>query len=95
MRLDETATTGETINLRYAYVALTIDVMSEYCFSRPYDAVLMPDFNKRSADDLQVFLEMSLLVGQPYSGLGKTYSHERIPRLCKFHVPLVLSILYR
>ena len=61
-RFDDAIKTKEPINLRFAYAVLTIDIMGEYCFSRSYNAVQMPDFNQRSSEDLQVFLEMSLLV---------------------------------
>lgn len=62
-RFNDAAKTGEPVNLRYAFAALTLDIMGEFCFSRSFNAVQMPDFNQRSYDDLQVFLEMSLLVG--------------------------------
>ena len=62
-RFDDAVKTGEPINLRFAYAALTLDVMGEFCFSRSFNAVQMPDFSQRSFEDLDVFLEMSLLVG--------------------------------
>lgn len=62
-RFDDAAKTGEPIDLRFAYAALTLDVMGEFCFSKSFHAVRMPDFKKRSFEDLQVFLEMSLVVG--------------------------------
>jgi cytochrome P450 len=62
-RFDDAVQTGEPINLGFAYEALTLDVMNEFCFSRSGNTVLMPDFNQRSFEDLQVYLEMGLLVG--------------------------------
>jgi hypothetical protein len=69
-RFDEAIKTREPINLRFAYAALTVDIMGEYCFSKSYNSVLIPDFNQRSSEDLQVFLEMSLLVGSIGSCFG-------------------------
>lgn len=62
-RFDDAVKTGEPIDLRYAYAALTLDVMGEFCFSKSFNAVQIPDFKQRSFEDLQVFLEMSLVVG--------------------------------
>ncbi|MCJ1271041.1 hypothetical protein MMC22_010940 [Lobaria immixta] len=44
-RLDEATRTGELVNLKYAYAAVSTDVINEYCYSRTYNAVLAPDFN--------------------------------------------------
>lgn len=65
-RFEQAIETGERINLKHAYAAFTSDVIREYCFSRSPDAVLTPDFNARSHDDLDVFMETSLLVRGPY-----------------------------
>ena len=69
-RFDDAAKKGEPINLRFAYHALAIDVMGEICFSRSYNAVLMPDFNQRSFENLQAFMEMSPLVSFWDPGFG-------------------------
>lgn len=44
-RLDEATRTGELVNLKYAYAAVSTDVINEYCYSRTLNAVLAPDFN--------------------------------------------------
>ena len=69
-RFDDAAKTGEPIDLRYAYAALTLDVMGEFCFSKSFNAVRVPDFKQRSFEDLQVFLEMSLVVSELEFGFG-------------------------
>ena len=62
-RLQEAAKSGEVLNLKYVYAALTTDIMNEYCFSRDLQTVLKRDFGRQSFDNLDGFLEVSLLVG--------------------------------
>ena len=44
-RLGAATQTEVLLNLKYAYAAVTTDVINEYCFSRTHNAVLAPDFN--------------------------------------------------
>ncbi|KAL9092259.1 MAG: hypothetical protein Q9165_004433 [Trypethelium subeluteriae] len=60
-RFDTASRTGERINLKYAYAALMMDSMWEYCFSRTPDRVLSPDFDKRSFDNIDSFVDTSLI----------------------------------
>ena len=59
-RLDTASQTGEPINLKYAYGALAMDNMWEYCFSKTPDLVSLPDFDKRGFDDIGSFIQFSL-----------------------------------
>ena len=60
-RFDEASKTGEPLNLKYVYAALTVDNITEYCFSRCDDHVLKPDFNRQFFDNIDSFMEVSLL----------------------------------
>ena len=44
---------GKMINLKYAYAALTRDVIYQYCFSRTLDSVIHPDFDKAYIDAVE------------------------------------------
>lgn len=43
-RLKGVAESQQPINLKYAFSALTVDVITEYSFSKPYDALSQEDF---------------------------------------------------
>jgi hypothetical protein len=60
-RLGKACKSKETINLKYLFSAITLDIMTAYCFSREPNAVLSPDFCRKQHDDLDSFLEVSLL----------------------------------
>ncbi|KAI9667579.1 MAG: hypothetical protein M1821_000395 [Bathelium mastoideum] len=60
-RFEAASRTGERINLKYAYAALALDNMWEYCFSRTPDRVLWPDFDKRGFDNIDSFVDTSLV----------------------------------
>ncbi|KAI4253284.1 MAG: hypothetical protein LQ352_003781 [Teloschistes flavicans] len=51
-RLQNTMKNGERINLKYAYAALTRDIIYQYCFSRTLDSVEMADFDQAYLDAL-------------------------------------------
>lgn len=61
-RFDAASKTAEPINLKYSYAALTLDVMNEYCFSRDTQTVLKSDYGRKSFDDVDSFLMISLAV---------------------------------
>lgn len=61
-RFDAASKTAEPINLKYCYAALTLDVMNEYCFSRDTQTVMMSDYGRKSFDDVDSFLVISLVV---------------------------------
>ena len=61
-RLEEASRVGETLNMKYFYAAVTLDVMNAYCFARETESVLRPDFNRQFFDDVDGFVEVSLLV---------------------------------
>lgn len=43
-RLKDFQRTGEPVNLGVAYSALTMDIITEYSFSKSFDCVAEPDF---------------------------------------------------
>lgn len=61
-RLDQASNNGETINMKYMYAAVTLDIINEYCFAKNPENVNKPDFGRKSFDDVDSFLEISLLV---------------------------------
>ena len=80
-RFATAAETGEPINLKYCYAALAFDIMSEYCFSMTPDRILKPDFDKKSFDDIDDFVEMSLVVSggfSPFSGMFTDYNAQNL-----------------
>lgn len=60
---------GEDVNLKYAYNALTMDVMTEYCFSQCANRVFVPDFDRKAFDDIDKFVVFSLWVGARSIGI--------------------------
>lgn len=50
------------MDLKYCYSALTVDVISEYCFSTDPQTVAKPDFGRKNFDNIDSFLEISLIV---------------------------------
>ncbi|KAI9702616.1 MAG: hypothetical protein M1820_006122 [Bogoriella megaspora] len=60
-RLEEAAKKQEHVNLKYAYAALTMDNIAEYCFSKTPDRVLLPDFDKVGFDNIDSFIDTSLI----------------------------------
>lgn len=61
-RLKEASLTGETLNLKYIFPAVTLDIINAYCFAREPTTVLEPDFGKKETDNVAYFLKVSLLV---------------------------------
>ena len=61
-RLEQARISGEPINLKYCYSAMTTDVASEYCFSRSWNKLCIPDFDQAGYDNLETYLDLSLLV---------------------------------
>lgn len=57
-RLDNATRTGVLVNMKYAYAAVTTDVINEYCFSRTHDAVLTSDFNPKFYESVTAMFEM-------------------------------------
>lgn len=49
-RLSEFRKSGEPVNLNYAYAALTLDVITEYCFARSYGCLAEPNFAPKWLD---------------------------------------------
>ncbi|KAJ5798523.1 benzoate 4-monooxygenase cytochrome P450 [Penicillium pulvis] len=60
-RLGEACKSKESVNLKYLFSAITLDIMTAYCFSQEPSAVLSPDFCRKEHDDLDAFVEVSLL----------------------------------
>lgn len=90
--------------MKYFYAAITLDVMNNYCFARNTDNVLRSDFGRKSFDDVDSFLEVSLLVcytGAVHNEADVTeYPHTLAyavhllsPRICLPHSELALPNL--
>lgn len=62
-RLDEASNNGETINMKYMYAAVTLDIINDYCFARDPENVTKADFNRKATDDVDSLLYASLVVG--------------------------------
>ncbi|KAL4886900.1 putative benzoate 4-monooxygenase cytochrome P450 [Aspergillus karnatakaensis] len=60
-RLQEASRIGELVNLKYIYAAVTSDIINDYCFAREPTKVLEKDWGQRFFDDIDSFLEVSLL----------------------------------
>ncbi|PYH92813.1 putative benzoate 4-monooxygenase cytochrome P450 [Aspergillus ellipticus CBS 707.79] len=60
-RLDAASRNGETLNAKYMYGAVTLDIINEYCFANDPKYVLKSDFGRKGFDDLAIFLEFSVL----------------------------------
>ena len=60
-RLRSAAQTGETLNMKYIYAAVTLDIINAYCFAHEPFNVRQPDFGRKGFDDVDSFLEVSLL----------------------------------
>ncbi|KAL3452060.1 putative benzoate 4-monooxygenase cytochrome P450 [Aspergillus insuetus] len=60
-RLQDACKTGELVNLKYIYAAVTSDIIDGYCFAREPTKVRERDFGKGFFDDIDSFLEVSLL----------------------------------
>lgn len=61
-RLDDATRTGVLVNMKYAYAAVTTDVINEYCFSRTYNAVMTSDFNLRFYESVMGMSQMVHMV---------------------------------
>ncbi|OAX85369.1 hypothetical protein ACJ72_00258 [Emergomyces africanus] len=60
-RLEQAHKTGETLNMKYMYAAVTLDIIKDYCFARSPEIVMKPDFGRKGFDDVDSFLEVSIL----------------------------------
>ncbi|CAL5868081.1 uncharacterized protein PFLUO_LOCUS2304 [Penicillium psychrofluorescens] len=60
-RLHHVAQTGGMLNMKYIYAAVTLDIINAYCFAREPVNVRQPDFGRKGFDDVDSFLEVSLL----------------------------------
>ncbi|KAL4979754.1 putative benzoate 4-monooxygenase cytochrome P450 [Aspergillus desertorum] len=60
-RLREASKTGETLNMKYMYAAVTLDIISDYCFARDPFYIHQSDFGRKGFDDVDSFLTVSIL----------------------------------
>jgi hypothetical protein len=81
-RLQEASKTGEPVDLKYCFAAVTLDVMNEYCFSKDSKTILQSDFGKRGFDDVDSFLEMSIRASYPT--LPNQIMSDAVPRTFTF-----------
>lgn len=61
-RLKHASLTGETLNLKYIFPAVTLDIINAYCFAREPNTVFEPDFGRKETDNIATLLKVSLLV---------------------------------
>lgn len=61
-RLRTASDEGLTVNLKYIYAAVTLDIINDYCFARDPVYTLQPDFGERGFENIDHHLRMSLLV---------------------------------
>ena len=69
-RLRQAAESGEILNMKYFFNAATLDIITEYCFSRPAGNLSKPDFGRKSFDDVDSFVEVSLWVRRGFRARG-------------------------
>ena len=56
--------------MKYFHAALILDVINGYYFTRGLDNILQSDFGKKSFDDVDSFLAVSLLINSTAGKLG-------------------------
>lgn len=61
-RFRQASLNGETLNLKYVFPAVTLDIINACCFAREPTTVLEPEFGKKETDNVVYFLKVSLLV---------------------------------
>ena len=87
-RLGTATETGEPIDLKYCYAALSFDIISEYCFSMTPDRILKPDFDKKPFDDIDDFVEMSLVVSHAFTSYFSPLTYLTIQNL---YIPYIIN----
>ncbi|KAF5862426.1 hypothetical protein ETB97_011700 [Aspergillus alliaceus] len=60
-RLSDASRSGETLNMKYIFAAVTLDIINNCCFSREPENIIKSDFGREGFDDVDSFLEASLL----------------------------------
>ncbi|KAE8319328.1 putative benzoate 4-monooxygenase cytochrome P450 [Aspergillus transmontanensis] len=90
-RLQQAAQTGDMLNMKYIYAAVTLDIINAYCFAHEPHTMDQPDFGRKGFDDVDSFLEVSLLnIHNPWA-MRFTYS---LPdRVNKILAPAMADIL--
>lgn len=89
-RLDEASRTGETLNMKYMYAAVTLDIINDYCFAKDPENVLKSDFGRKSFDDVDSFVEISLLVSETLSKPTPPSTNEAQ----NIHIPWIMRFSY-
>ncbi|KAE8372926.1 putative benzoate 4-monooxygenase cytochrome P450 [Aspergillus bertholletiae] len=56
-RLDQASNNGESVDMKYIYAAVTLDIINDYCFARAPEIVTQPDFGRKGFDDVDSFME--------------------------------------
>ncbi|RAK99186.1 cytochrome P450 [Aspergillus ibericus CBS 121593] len=59
-RLKEVSRDGGTVNLKYMFAAVTLDIIKDHCFAREPESVLKSDFGRKGFDDVNGFIAVSL-----------------------------------
>ncbi|KAJ5108558.1 benzoate 4-monooxygenase cytochrome P450 [Penicillium angulare] len=60
-RLRNASQTGEVLNMKYFYAAVTQDIINAYCFAHEPTITKSPDFGQKLVDDVDGFLMVSLI----------------------------------
>ncbi|PWY82160.1 putative benzoate 4-monooxygenase cytochrome P450 [Aspergillus heteromorphus CBS 117.55] len=60
-RLYAACKSDETFNMKHMYAALTLDIINDFCFAMEPQSTAKSDFDRKWFDDLDTFLEFSLL----------------------------------
>lgn len=63
-RLEGFVGTGQPVNLKYAYIALTSDIITEYAYCKPLGALDEEDFNPMLHSSAMVSSEASHIFSQ-------------------------------
>ncbi|KAL4938902.1 hypothetical protein BDV06DRAFT_214721 [Aspergillus oleicola] len=60
-RLEDASESNETLNMKYIFAAVTLDIINDYCFARESACTLQPDFGRKGFENIDNFLKLSLV----------------------------------
>ena len=75
----EAGTHGRSVNLSYAYRCLSIDVITDYCFQKPFEALESEDFKDPFAHAFFILTEFVRF--EKYFPKTTAFTHKLITRL--------------
>ena len=59
-RLSLISSAKTAIDMKFFFLAVTIDIMNGYCFAHDPQHVLKPDFGAKEKKDIDLFIEVSM-----------------------------------